>query len=328
MPQTSEIAVRVAEDIYQVRIPLPYLLNHVYCYLLRGDDGWTVVDTGLNHPEAQEIWKSVFTALNIQPSDIRRIVLTHMHPDHFGMAGWFQEISGAPVMISQRDYDAAQIMWIHRGGRDHILAAFFVQCGTRPEDAQIITDATEATAKMTAPYPQRFEFLEPDTTMTFGGRDFQVIAAPGHCDGQLIFYHEADKLLLSGDHVLMKITPNIGLWPHIDPAPLARYLASLNTLRDLDVQVALPGHKSLITDWRGRIGELLAHHDHRLALMRDAAKGATVYDVSRAIFDFDRLTVHELRFALAETLAHLEYLRETGVLAREDRSGVWVYDKQ
>jgi glyoxylase-like metal-dependent hydrolase (beta-lactamase superfamily II) len=117
----------------------------------------------------------------------------------------------------------------------------------------------------------------------------------------------------------MKITPNIGVWPEGDPDPLGRFLASLHDLKRLDVRLALPGHKSLITDWAGRVDELLAHHETRLAHTLAAVEGgATVYETARRIFDSGAFSPHEWRFALAETLAHLDYLERRGKVRRQD----------
>ena len=120
--------------------------------------------------------------------------------------------------------------------------------------------------------------------------------------------------MFCGDHVLMRITPNIGYWTHSEPDPLGRFLGSLRALERLEVRLALPGHKWLIEDWRGRIGEIIAHHELRLGHTLAALEGGarTVYEVSAQLFKLERLTPHELRFAMAETLAHLHYLREAG----------------
>jgi glyoxylase-like metal-dependent hydrolase (beta-lactamase superfamily II) len=182
-----------------------------------------------------------------------------------------------------------------------------------------------STGEMTYPHPTQIVTLNPGDNITIGKRTFQSIHAPGHSDGQLIFYDPADKLLLSGDHVLMKITPNIGLWPDTEPDPLGRFLASLESLRDLDVRLALPGHKALITEWRLRLDELLHHHaqrlDHTLAAIQG---GATVYEASLKVFNSLTFTPHEWRFAMVETLAHLENLRLRGKVRQEiDDKGVW-----
>jgi glyoxylase-like metal-dependent hydrolase (beta-lactamase superfamily II) len=114
----------------------------------------------------------------------------------------------------------------------------------------------------------------PATAITLAGRRCEILHAPGHAEGQIIFYAPAERLLLCGDHVLQRITPNIGYWPLSQPNPLGRYLASLRSLLALDVALALPGHHGAITDWRGRLHELLAHHDDRLEVAFNAAAKA------------------------------------------------------
>jgi glyoxylase-like metal-dependent hydrolase (beta-lactamase superfamily II) len=326
-------AVEVAENIYQVQIPLPFLLNIVNCYLLRDDAGWTILDTGLHRPEGEAAWRAAFSALDIRPRDIKRIFVTHHHPDHYGMAGWLRascaEDGGTPppVFMSTREAESVREVWERRETGYPALTAQLARCGVPADLNAAIIDGVESTRLMTLPHPPRIDaFTELTPHVWMGGRRWQVILAAGHSDAQTLFYAPEDKLLLSADHVLMKITPNIGQWAHTDPQPLRRFLASLADLRDLDVRLALPGHKTLITDWRGRIDELLAHHAQRLERMRAAvgAGAATVYDAARAVFPFERLTLHEHRFAIAETLAHLDTLIDQGVLRREmDTAGVW-----
>lgn len=318
-----------AKGIFRVRIPLPFALNSVNCYVLFDPDGrCTIVDTGLNWPEARAAWNEAFAQLGIHAGLIRQIVLTHMHPDHFGMAGMLQAWAVergqmSPVYLSPRDRALALKTWIHREGRDDLLRVQMLRCGVPADLAGQIAETGAATARQTAPHPISLETIDPDSTVVMGGRTFTALHAPGHSDGQLLFYHADDALLLSGDHVLMKITPNIGMWPDTEPDPLRRFLASLRRLQPLDVRLALPGHKTPITDWRGRIGELLAHHEQRLELTLQTVRsagtaGATVYEVSRALFAVDQLSIHELRFAVAESLSHLLYLQAENALREED----------
>ncbi|MBE2181921.1 MAG: MBL fold metallo-hydrolase [Anaerolineae bacterium] len=313
-------AHQVAPDIYQLRIPLPYLLNHVYCYVLRDTGGWTIMDTGLNWPDARAAWALYFEQLGINPkTDIQKIIITHMHPDHFGMAGWLQGQSGAPVYISGRDGNAARRVWYEWKDRVEDMRTFFQTCALPETMMQKVLSAGNETALLTAPLPERIESINGGDQLVIGERVFSVISAPGHSDGQILFYHAPEELLISGDHVLMKITPNIGLWPETESAPLSRYLASLTALRDLPVKLALPGHKSVIQHWQKRIEELQTHHMDRLALLQQAASpGVNVYEATGKIFDLSRLTPHEIRFAIAETLAHLEHLHDAHLIERED----------
>lgn len=327
MEQTKPL-LQVAEGIYRVEQPLPFALRIVNCYLLDNADGtWTLVDTGLNLSQSQDVWRAAFDSLGIQPGQVSQIVLTHIHPDHFGLAGWLQELTDAPVRLSQREADAARVFWMDANNRYRTLAEQMVHLGTPAESIEQVITGVAFLIGMTTPHPTEWEIITPGAPLRMGGRVFTPILAPGHSDGQLLFYDPADRLLLSGDHVLMKITPNIGLWPETDPHPLARFLESLRQVRGLDVRLALPGHRQSITDWRGRIDEMIAHHDERLSRTLDAVgSGATAYEVAGRVFDFQRLTVHEMRFALVETLAHLDHLIQRGSL-RQSNDEMWRYEK-
>jgi glyoxylase-like metal-dependent hydrolase (beta-lactamase superfamily II) len=316
---------KITKDIYQVRLPLPFALDHVCCYLLRGDDGWTILDAGLNLPQIRTVWETTFATLNIAPGDIHQIIITHVHPDHYGLAGWLQEWCGAPVRMSPREAELARLVW-RRQNPPETMADLFEYTGVPGDVGEKASLETKKMRKLTRPHPHKEELLEPETILTIGQRRFVIIHAPGHSDGQLIFYDADDQLLLSGDQVLIKITPNIGLWPLTEPDPLGRYLTSLQELSALDVRLALPGHGPVITDWRGRLAELQQHHADRLEKVLAAvnADGVTPYHVSQQIFKRRELTMHEIRFAVVEMLAHLEYLVNQEQLRREE-NGVWLY---
>lgn len=304
----------ITDDIVQVRIPLPYRLNIVNCYLLRGSGGWTLLDTGLNTAAARAQWKMAMSALNFAPKDIEKIVLTHMHPDHYGMAGWWQQSADSPMPVYMPEREIPQQQAFYRRDNTALYHQWMLDCGIDQATVDTVESALHSTRDLTQPHPSGQETLREETSVRLGARDFRAIHAPGHSDGQLIFFQEAEKLMLCGDHVLMRITPNIGSWPHTAPDPLGRFLASLRELKALDVRLALPGHKWLVTDWRGRIEELIAHHLLRLEHTLEAIGGGghTVFDIAARIFPIDRLTPHEWRFAMAETLAHLNYLHHQG----------------
>jgi len=321
---------RVAEDIYQVRLPLPFALNIVNVYLLRGTNGWTIVDTGINTSDARQTWRDTFQALDIHPTHIEKIVLTHVHPDHFGLVGWLRELAKEhnhhlPVFVSEREH--LQARWVWYGEADINFERWLAHHGLPHQFAFDVASSMGKTIDMTHPHSpiDSFSMIKAGETIQMGERTFQMIHAPGHSDGQLIFYDPRDKLMLSGDHVLMKITPNIGLWEHTDTNPLGNYLDSLAQLKQIDVRLGLPGHKHLIEDWRGRIEGLIQHHDERLTMIHEAVtNGAhTPYEIAQKIFITDRFTPHEWRFAIAETLAHLDFLQRRDVLL--DESGTYQY---
>ncbi|MGQ9909744.1 MAG: MBL fold metallo-hydrolase [Candidatus Flexifilum sp.] len=323
---------QVAPEIYQVHLPLPFALNRVNVYLLRDPETsrWTIVDTGLHTPQGEAAWRSAFEALNIGPGDVEQIILTHMHPDHFGMAGWLQghfshEGVVPPVLMSPVELAAARRVWIERAGRAEDLRVHMRRGGVPEEHLQALIEITEDTAARTAPHPQVLLPIQPGTTIRMGGRTFAILQFGGHSDGQILFYDRENRLMLCGDHILNKITPNIGLWHDSTVPPLETFLASLDALVSVPVDLALPGHKTLITNWQGRIEELRQHHALRLQLAREHAHGSTAFEISDHLFpNRDLFTPHEMRFAIAEALAHLEYLRVRGAVTRSGED-VWQY---
>lgn len=326
LPLEPEVFVQVAEGIYQVRLPLPFPLRIVNCYLLRDDLGWAVVDTGLNYPAGQAAWQAAFAELAIDPRAITRILLTHAHPDHYGMAGWLAELSGAPVYLSPVEQAFAERVWHEGAPAYRAVTALFQNHGMPAALAAEVYDNMAALQPMTQPLPQTIA-LAPGARLTIGGRAFQALPTPGHSDGHLAFYCAQERLLLCGDTVLTKITPNISLWPYGRRDPLADFLQSLQMLTGYDVALALPGHGPLIRAFRERLDELRLHHDQRLAVVAQAAaNGATAFAVCTSIFPTEELSPHQIRFAMAETLAHLEYLVGVGRLERLNSAGL-IYRK-
>jgi glyoxylase-like metal-dependent hydrolase (beta-lactamase superfamily II) len=246
-------------------------------------------------------------------------VLTHMHPDHFGLAGYFQHLTGAPVYLSPRERDLAHTVWVENGWQPEQVAEYWRMGGIPQEVRGVIAHHTERLRQMTMPHPHEITLLCPGDIVEMGGRQFRAIHAPGHSDGQLVFWDASDGLMLCGDQVLKSITPNIGLWPSTEADPLGRYLDSLRALAALPVRLALPGHGSPITEWQARIAQLEAHHAQRLdATLHAVQGGATALDVTRRLFDFEALTEHEVRFAVAEAMAHLDYLTQRGAIEFSD----------
>ena len=157
--------------------------------------------------------------------------------------------------------------------------------------------------------PEQLVPLQAGKEIPLGTGTARVVHAPGHADHQIMLHDEQRRMLFAADHVLLEITPNVGSWPESEPRPLARYLDSIRNMRNLSVDLVLPGHGPLFHDLRGRIDELLGHHEERLELMLQEIEGApkTPFEVSRKVFRYG-LSLYERCFALAETLAHLEQL--------------------
>jgi glyoxylase-like metal-dependent hydrolase (beta-lactamase superfamily II) len=311
----GEIA-RIVEGVHQLKLPVPFPLRFVSVYLVEGEDGWTLVDTGYDCPPTYVAWERGAARVGCDlSSDIVRIVVTHFHPDHLGSARWLQERSGASVYMMEKEIPFARRLW---GMPD---TGPFVEYLIRAGMGRTIAEPTAAAVRYGLPLPEEILPLFPEQMLPMG-EDARLIHAPGHADNQLVLHEERRGLLFAADHLLLVITPNIGLWPESEPHPLARYLESLKGLRRLGVDVILPGHGPVFHDLDGRIDELLRHHEERLALMRRVIQSGskTPYAVSREVFR-GAVTPHQRCFALAETLAHLDHLVLEG-WAEHDDAGI------
>jgi glyoxylase-like metal-dependent hydrolase (beta-lactamase superfamily II) len=300
----GEVA-RIVEGVYQLKLPVPFPLRFVSVYLVEGEDGWTLIDAGYDYPPARAGWESGAAVVGCDLGrDVSRIVVTHFHPDHIGAARWLQERSGAPVCMLEDEIPFSRRLW---GGTEGPVP--FVEFLIRHGMNRDVAESTTAAVRYGLPLPEEMLPLRPGEKLPVGGGAACVIHVPGHADNQLVLHDEARGILFAADHVMLAITPNIGLWPESEPHPLSRYLESLKGLRGLDTDIVLPGHGPIFHDLDGRIDELLRHHEERLDIVRRVIEddSKTPYEVSRMVFR-GAVTLHQRCFALVEALAHLDHL--------------------
>jgi glyoxylase-like metal-dependent hydrolase (beta-lactamase superfamily II) len=309
----------VAPGIYLVPIPIPIPLKYVNCYLFKGPSGWTLMDTGFHDELAEAAWPRALDELGIRFQDIDRIVVTHYHPDHLGAAGWLQEKTGAPAYLHEVELRQVQLFWgMGMEEQARALGEFFHEGGMPAEITAAIVQHHHNQWQTVLPMAE-FTPIPTGSLFQIGDRHYEVIWAPGHSDGLAVFWDAETGILIANDMLLAQITPNVSLWPACRPNPLADYLTSLAEMEELGARLALTGHRDLITDVAGRAQEIRRHHMERLEKMASACakpEGATAWDVCREIFEPERLTTHQIRFAMSETLAHLVYLEEQGRLIR------------
>jgi glyoxylase-like metal-dependent hydrolase (beta-lactamase superfamily II) len=286
----------VVDGIRRITLPLPTGPRHVHCYVAAG----TLFDTGLGLGEP--LWAEV---------GIERVAITHMHPDHVGGARAAAETTGATVHQGALDYTQCERVW---GSRDwpERMAAWFRLNGVPAHVADELIELGHAFAPF-------IEFARDPERLGEGDRlgEWDVVELPGHADGHLGYLR--DGVLVGGDHLLADISPAVGLYPESRPDPLGDYLASLERTIELAPRVVLPGHGEPILDAPARARELIEHHRQRLDETARAldATPRTGFEVSLPLFG-DALPPTERRFAVAETLSHLERLVATG---RAERHG-------
>src|SRR6476659_4921031 len=296
--------VQLEDGIRRLTLPLPTGPKHVHCYLVGG----TLFDTGLGLGDAP--WGS---------ADIERIAITHFHPDHVGGAAAAAAATGAPVFQGGLDYAQCERVW---GSDDwpERMAGWFTKHGVPAESTGELIEQGHAFAAFIR-YALDPNLLYEGSTLA----GWQVVELHGHADGHIGFLRE-DGVLIGGDHLLQTISPAIGLYPESRPDPLGDYLASLERTVELAPRVVYPGHGEPIHNGAERARELIAHHRERLDETAAALseEGRTAYEVSLDVFGAE-LVPTQRRFAVAETLSHLERLVREGRAARSGADGTVTY---
>ena len=303
-------------------LPLPFELESVNVHLIKLDTGWMLIDCGMETDEAWQTLEPAIAKMGIEWTDIRQILLTHMHPDHMGMSARLLELSGA--RLSMHAVEAEHLEVVARGTRRlPWLDMAFSRAGV----------SMELQSRMERHFLQirrNFHDLVPNRLFQ-GGEDiptaagsFRVLWTPGHSPGHICLYNEQAKLLISGDQILENITPNVA-W-HPDADTLGDFLASLEKLRPLEVEIILPSHGTPFSGHRQWIADTVAHHgercDEMLRLVTEAPRSANTLVTEMWRRQLSPINHH---FAIFEVLAHLEHMHRQGRVHAHERAadGVW-----
>lgn len=324
VPAFGEIA-EVADGILWTRIPLPYQLDHVNIYLIRDGEGWVAIDTGIQTDEAIAVWEGLFAG-PLKGMALTRVVVTHFHPDHIGLAGWLCDRFDAPLLTSMSAYMGSKVISLSRNERElRQYFDFYTAHGMTEEVAGIVAIQGNDYLRRVADLPPTFlRLLMPDL-LDIGGRSFRVLTGDGHAPEQIMLYCEEEKLLFAADQVIERISPNVSVYagePNGDP--LGHFLRTLRLLRSEipDDVLVLSGHRRPFYGLHQRSAELEAHHEERCNRIRVAcAEGPqSVADLVPALFP-RKLDPHQMSFAFTETLAHVNRLVRRGEIETVKRDG-------
>lgn len=305
----SEAVVEAAPGVHRIAVPLPFPPHEVAAWVIEGEDGFTLVDTGMDTPVARAALRDGAERLGVTPGNLAHVLLTHVHPDHYGLAGPVRAWSGARVAIHERE-EALARRFVDGWADDRpATQASFAAMGVPEGLAAELLAATDRLHALYAHF-QPDDLLSGERGPLPGGAGWEWILTPGHSPGHVVVYHPARRILVSGDHVLPRISPNVGADLYVDD-PLSDYLASLRRLRELPVEVVLPSHGPLFGDLGGRIDEILAHHEARnRAILALLGESRTAYEVATGIFR--ALPPDNFVHALREVRAHLVHLASEG----------------
>lgn len=322
------VPVEVAPSLLWLRFPLPMALNHVNLWLIEDGDGWTLVDTGIGNATSRGIWDALLAG-PLAGRPIRRVLATHLHPDHAGLVGWLCGRFDAPLLMTLGEFASARALWSE--DRPEIAAAstaFHRAAGLPDETVGALEARGNVYRRGVSPLPASFRRIRDGDTLSIGGTPWRVMVGEGHSPEMACLYSVDRKILISADQVLPKISPNVSVWPNEPEAdPLADFLRSLGRFRDLpDDTLVLPSHGLPFFGLTERIDWLIAHHAERLDLARETCRApATVQQMMTAMFRRP-LDTQQTMFAVGEALAHLNHLVAKGDLLRETGAdGVWRY---
>lgn len=328
-PPAEGEATEVAPGVLWMRLPLPMVLDHVNVYALDEGDGWTVVDTGFDSRRTRGLWQALMAG-PLRGRPVRRVIATHHHPDHIGLAGWFQA-EGAELVTTRTAWILARMLLLDVQERPVPEQLAFWRAAGMPPDLleQRATERPFNFADVVAPLPPGFTRIAEGCEIAIGGRRWLVRSGDGHAPEHATFWSLDDDLVLGGDQLLGTISPNIGVYatePEADP--LGDWLASCRRFQGIaqDRQLVLPGHKLPFTGLPARLTLMIAEHERALGRLRDhLARPRRAVDCFLPLFRRE-ITGTAYGLALAESVAHLNRLHRLGEVTRDrGPDGAWLW---
>jgi glyoxylase-like metal-dependent hydrolase (beta-lactamase superfamily II) len=324
----------ITPGIHWIKLPIAMedsTLEGINVYLIKGEQGYLLVDTGWNTDESFSTLHKYLVKIGVSFEDIKQILVTHVHPDHYGMAGRLKKLSGATIAMHNIEKDFILPRYVSMEELLHQTDRMLVANGVPEREMVELRDATVGLEQFIVPVMPDIMLHDGDT-ITTGMFSFRVVWTPGHSSGHICLYEPERQIFISGDHILPKITPNISVNPQSIENPLGRYIQSLLEVKKLDVKLALPGHDQPFNNFRARIDEITRHHAHRNLeiLEKILFRAKTAYGIAMEISWGENNPWRDLppfhkRMAIFETLSHLEMMAAESRIDKMPKGGIIYY---
>jgi glyoxylase-like metal-dependent hydrolase (beta-lactamase superfamily II) len=317
-PPAAGETLPVAPGVEWLRMGLPFALDHINLWLLEDGPGWTIVDTGYATADTTARWERIFAG-RLGGLPIVRVIVTHHHPDHIGLAAWLTERWQVPLWASEKEWLYARLLTGNADDSAALRRDFARRAGLDPAARELFAEHSRGYRRGVPSVPSSFQRLSDGQLVEIGGRQWRVIIGEGHSPELACLYCGETGVLISGDQVLPRISPNVSVHPHEpDGDPLSRFLRSLEKLRAAipPETLVLPSHNLPFFGLQERVDALAAHHEARCEeVIAACEQPRTAVELLPVLFrrPLDR---HQMAFALGEALAHLHYLMGQGALAR------------
>ncbi len=319
----------VAPGVRWLQMPLPFALDHINLYLIDDGDSWAIVDTGIRGDETRGYWEQII-ANELDGKPIGKVIVTHMHPDHVGQAGWLSRHFNAEFWMSRGEYYYARAIEGSSSDEFQDAAIDFFRMGGLPQKTldHIRKSRWGNYHKSVEPIPIGYRRLIDGDALTIGGNEWRIVTGSGHSPEHACLYCEELGLLISGDQVLPRITSNVSVNPNEpEENPLKFWLASHEKFMGLpDTVLVLPSHNKPFFGLHARLQYLIDHHEDRmLAVEEECTTAKTAYELLPVMFERE-LDDFQMTLALGECLSHLHLLMDRGRLSREmSADGIYRY---
>lgn len=328
-PQAGEL-IEVASGVFWLRMPLPFKLDHINLWLLKDGAGWVIIDTGFADDGVRAAWSQIIDGLD---GAVNRLIVTHFHPDHLGLATWLMEKTGASLSMTSGEFLTAHAVWHEVGGHGaRFMVEQFRQHGLEQEQLAKFEQRGSGYRKSVPALPEKYDRLKAGDSVAVDGKKWQIIIGHGHAPEHMALYCAELGVLISGDMLLPKISTNISVFastPNADS--LGWFLESLDELAKImpAETLVLPSHGLPFTGVQTRVAALQLHHEDRLRALEETCEKAPKSAAELLETLFQRaLDTHQTMFAMGEAIAHLNHLEHAGRLSRStDADGVIRYSR-